>query len=101
MTINDPKTGDNLSGKVIVHSAVDRERRGFGDKYGYGVRYYVDDEIIHEEFYIPESGGQFSYELDTTAYDDGEHALYVGLCDHNDHVTSHGVEVAFDNLGKE
>ncbi len=100
LTIDAPKANDNLSGKVIVQSAIDRERRSFGNKYGYGVRYYVDDEIIHEEFYTPESGGNFSYQLDTTAFEDGKHLLYVGLCDHNDHVTSHGIEVVFNNLGK-
>lgn len=99
LTISSPRDDESLSGIATVRSAVDHERRGFGDKYGYGVRYYVDNEIVHEEFYLPESGGQFLFELDTTAFDDGKHTLHVGMCDHNDHVTSHGVDVVFDNLG--
>ena len=97
--INKPLAGSVQKGRIQLVSAVDRERRAFGDKYGYGVRYYIDDELIHEEFYTPESYGNFSYELDTTAYEDGEHLLYIGMCDHNDHVTSHGVQVVFNNFG--
>jgi hypothetical protein len=100
LTISAPQSGNSLRGKVLIKSAIDRERRSFGDKYGYGVRYYVDGEIVHEEFYTPESGGRFSYELDTTGFRDGKHVLYVGLCDHNDHVTSHGVEVLFRNFSE-
>jgi len=100
LTISKPKPEQVLTGMVVVKSGVDKERRGFGDKYGYGVRYYVDNDIIHEEFYTPESGGNFYYELDTTAYEDGKHLLYVGMCDHNEHVTSHGIEVVIDNRRK-
>ena len=98
LRINKPLAGSVQKGRVQLVSAVDRERRAFGNKYGYGVRYYIDDELIHEEFYTPESDGYFSYDLDTTAYEDGEHLLYIGMCDHNDHVTSHGVKVVFNNF---
>lgn len=100
LTITEPGPAQVLSGLVVINSSVDRNRRGFGDKYGYGVRYYVDNEIVHEEFYTPESGGNFSYELDTTAYEDGRHLIYVGMCDHNEHVTSHGIEIVIDNARK-
>jgi hypothetical protein len=99
LRISKPLSGSVQKGMIRMLAAVDRERRAFGDKYGYGVRYYIDDQLIHEEFYTPESDGYFSYELDTTAYEDGEHLLYIGLCDHNDHVTSHGVQVVFNNFG--
>lgn len=100
LKINKPLAGSVQKGKIRLVSAVDRERRAFGNKYGYGVRYYIDDELIHEEFYTPESDGYFSYDLDTTAYEDGEHLLYIGMCDHNDHVTSYGVKVVFNNFAE-
>lgn len=99
LTIVEPKPNEILKGKVVVKSFVDKERRGFGDKYGYGIRYYVDDQIVHEEFYKPESGGNFLYKLDTTAFADGKHLFYIGLCDHNDHVTSQGFDVVINNSG--
>jgi len=90
-----------LSGKVLIKSEVDKEKRGYGNQYGYGVRYYVDNVLAHEEFYKPESDGEFAYELDTTAFEDGGHVLYVGMCDHNEHTTSAGVRVKFDNSTKD
>lgn len=100
LTITSPKPGEILKGKIVISSSVDKKRRGYGDKYGYGVRYYIDDQIIHEEFYKPESEGNFLYEIDTTAFEDGEHLFYIGLCDHNDHTTSQGFEVVINNSGK-
>jgi hypothetical protein len=97
LTVITPTPNQVLRGKVIVKASVDKKRRGMADKYGYGVRYYIDDQLLHEEFYKPESGGEFSYQLDTTALDNGKHLLYVGLCDHNDHVTSYGLEVLVEN----
>lgn len=88
---------DVLAGKVRIETEVDKDKRGYGNQYGYGVRYYVDNTLAHEEFYKPESDGHFAYELDTTAFKDGKHTVYVGMCDHNEHTTSFGVPVVFDN----
>lgn len=89
--------GEVLSGKVRIETEVDENKRGYGNEYGYGVRYYVDGILAHEEFYKPECDGKFAYELDTTAFEDGEHMLYVGMCDHNEHTTSAGVSIVFNN----
>jgi len=97
LKITGPVPGQVLSGKITVKASVAKKRRGMGDKYGYGVRYYIDDQIIHEEFYKPDSEGEFSYQLDTTAFENGNHLLYVGVCDHNEHVTSDGLEVVIRN----
>ena len=95
-----PDKKAELSGVVLIRCEVDKERRGYGNKVGYGVRYYVDSVLAHEEFYKPESDGRFSYKLDTTAFEDGEHTLYVGMCDHNEHSTSAGLPVVFCNIRK-
>lgn len=97
LTITSIKDGDVLKGKVLIKAEVDKEKRGYGDKYGYGVRYYLGKALVSEEFYKPESDGKFVYELDTTAFEDGEHILYMGMCDHNQHATSAGVTVTIDN----
>lgn len=86
-----------LSGKVRIEVEVDKDKRGYGNQYGYGVRYYVDNTLAHEEFYKPECDGQFAYEFDTTAFPNGKHMLYIGMCDHNQHTTSASVPVVFDN----
>lgn len=96
--IYSPKANEVLKGIATINSAVDKDRRGYGNKYGYGVRYYVDKQLVHEEFYKSKSGGNFKYELDTTAFDDGKHLLYIGLCDHNDHVTSQGIDIVINNF---
>lgn len=90
--------GDILSGKVWIKAEVDKDKRGYGNQYGYGVRYYVDNTLAHEEFYKPKCD-YFAYELDTTAFEDGKHMLYVGMCDHQEHTTSAGVPIVFDNSG--
>ena len=92
-----PVEEETIGGKVLIRSAVDEKRRGYGDTYGYGVRYYIDYVLVNEEFYKPESGGVFAYELDTTAFPDGEHMLHLGMCDHNDHATSASVTIVIDN----
>jgi hypothetical protein len=97
LTITSVRDGDILGGRVTIKAEVDKDKRGYGDKYGYGVRYYVDETLAQEEFYKPECKGQFNYELDTTAFPDGEHMLYLGMCDHNQHATSSGLKVKFDN----
>lgn len=97
LTITTPAEGDTLSGVVWIRSVVDEEKRGYGNKVGYGVRYYVGEELAQEEFYKPESDGKFAYRLDTTAFPDGELLLQVGMCDHNEHQTSLSVRVIFDN----
>jgi len=91
------KEGEVLTGKVRIKASVDKDRRGYGDKYGYGVRYYLGMDLVHEEFYEPESDGKFEYVLDTTAYENGKHIFYVGMCDHNEHATSQGVDVTIRN----
>lgn len=100
LRILSPAEGARTSGKVFVRAAVDAKRRGYGDTYGYGVRYYIDRVLINEEFYKPESGGNFVYEMDTTAFPDGEHVLHLGMCDHNDHGTSASARIVIDNSGE-
>lgn len=95
-----PKAGMELRGQVLIRSEVDRQKRGYGDQFGYGVRYYVDSVLANEESYKPESNGRFAYTLDTSAFEDGKHMLYVGICDHHQHATSAGVEVFIRNSPK-
>jgi hypothetical protein len=61
MEILTPAEGQVLKGRVKIRARVDKRRRGYGDKYGHGVRYYV------------------------------------GMCDHNEHTTSQGVDVVLSN----
>lgn len=95
------KEGDTLSGLVRVESQIEGNGRGYGDEVGYGVRYYLDDIILQEEFYDKKCDGKFSYLLDTTAFPDGEYTLYVGTCDHHQHVTSKGYKVRISNYPPE
>jgi hypothetical protein len=97
LRILSPAKGDTLSGLVWIRSEVDKQKRGYGDKFGYGARYYVDQILAKEEFYKPECDGKFAYQLDTTAFEDGEHSLQVGMCDHNEHQTSFAVKVVIKN----
>jgi len=97
LRISKPTEDQTVSGRFTVRSSVEPDRRGYGDSYGYGVRYYLDFVLVNEEFYKPESGGEFAYDLDTTAFRDGEHVLHLGMCDHNDHATSASVRIVIDN----
>ena len=99
LSISSPVDGERIGGRVLIRSKVAKDRRGYGDTYGYGVRYYIGFELVNEEFYKPESDGVFAYELDTTAFPDGENMLYLGMCDHNDHATSASVRIVIDNSG--
>lgn len=89
--------GDVLSGVVILESEVVSEGKGYGNEAGYGVRYYMDNTVLQEEFYDASSQGKFSYSLDTTAVPNGEYTLYVGMCDHHQHVTSKSYKVRIEN----
>lgn len=100
LSIVEPAAGAVLSGEVAVRCEVDADRRGYGNEFGYGVRYYVDGVLAHEEFYKPECDGKFSFQLDTLAFTDGEHMLYVGMCDHHEHATSAGIQVTIANTPK-
>lgn len=91
------KEGDVLSGLVTIDSFVEEDERGYGDEVGFGVRYYLDNTLVQEEFYDKKSKGKFSYTMDTTSYPDGEYTLYVGMCDHHQHVTSRGYRVRILN----
>lgn len=97
LRVLEPAPGTEAGDLLLIRSAVDKDRRGYGNVYGYGVRYYVDGVLIREEYYKPESDGQFAYRLDTTAFADGEHLLRVGMCDHHEHATSASVPVIFRN----
>ena len=93
-SVND---GDVISGLVTIESHLEGGKRGYGDQAGYGVRYYLDNTLVQEEFYDKKSEGQFSYTLDTTAFPDGEYTLYVGMCDHHQHATSRGCKITIKN----
>ncbi len=97
LKILQPENFDTVSGIVEIIAQVDEEKRGYGNIYGYGVRYYIDAVLINEEFYKPESNGRFSYKFDTTPYDNGKHTLYVGMCDHFQHTTSSKVVIYINN----
>ncbi len=97
LTIISPKVDEVVKGIIQVESSVSAEKRGYGDKYGYGVRYYIDMTLVSEEFYTPESNGKFVYALDTTPFENGKHILYVGMCDHNEHTTSRGIDITLNN----
>ncbi len=98
LRILEPAPGAETGDLLVIRSVVDEDRRGYGNIYGYGVRYYVDSVLVREEFYKPESDGQFAYRLDTTAFEDGPHLLRVGMCDHHQHATSASVPVVFRNV---
>lgn len=97
LTVTSVKDGDVIRGVVTIESELTGARRGYGDKVGYGVRYYLDHTLVQEEFYNEQAEGKFSYAMDTTAYADGEYTLYVGMCDHHQHATSRGTRVRIDN----
>ncbi len=90
------KDGDILSGLVTIESHLDGEK-GYGDEAGYGLRYYLDNTLLQEEFYDKKCNGEFSYTLDTYAFLDGEYTLYVGMCDHHQHVISRGYKIKINN----
>ncbi|MBI5286016.1 MAG: hypothetical protein HY878_00300 [Deltaproteobacteria bacterium] len=93
------KDGDTLSGLARIDSHIEERggSKGYGDEAGYGVRYYLDNVLVQEEFYDRKCDGKFSYLLDTTSFSDGEYTLYVGMCDHHQHVTSRGYKVRISN----
>jgi hypothetical protein len=91
------KDSQIFSGIVLLEAVVSKNKRGYGNKYGYGVRYYLDRKQIAEEFYKPESDGHFYYRFDTTAFQDGEHLLTIGMCDHHEHVTSKSYKIIIKN----
>ena len=68
------KEGDVLSGLVVIESYLEGEK-GYGDEAGYGVRYYLDNTLVSEEFYERSCQGRFAYTFDTTAFLDGSYTL--------------------------
>ncbi len=96
LMVSSIKDGDILSGLVTIESHLEGEK-GYGDEAGYGVRYYLDNTLLQEEFYEESCNGRFSYTLDSTAFPDGEYTLYVGMCDHHQHVTSRGYKIKIKN----
>lgn len=98
LVVTSVKNGDVISGLVKIESELaDWSEKGYGEEVGYGVRYYLDHNLVEEEFYDKKSNGKFSYTLDTTAYPDGEYNLYVGMCDHHQHATSRGCKIKIKN----
>ncbi len=93
LRVTSVKDEDVLSGLVTIESHIEGEEKGYGDQAGYGVRYYLDNMLLQEEFYEESCNGRFSYTFDTTAFPDGDYTLYVGMCDHHQHVTSRGYKV--------
>jgi len=96
LNVTSIKDGDVISDVVTVESEL-KGVRAYGDEAGYGVRYYLDNTLVEEEFYDKKCNGLFSYDLDTTSYTDGEYTLYVGMCDHHQHATSRGYKIVIDN----
>ena len=96
LKVTSVKDGDVISGLVKIESHIVGEK-GYGDEVGYGVRYYLDNTLLQEEFYDKRGDGNFLYTLDTTSFPDGEYTLYVGMCDHHQHVTSKGYKVKILN----
>ncbi len=96
LTVTSIKDGDVLSGLVTILSHLEGAK-AYGEKAGYGVRYYLDSNLLQEEFYDKKCDGKFSYTFDTTAVLDGEYTLYVGMCDHHQHVTSRGYRIKINN----
>jgi hypothetical protein len=98
LKVTSVRSGDVLSGLVVIESELaDRSKTGYGDEVGYGVRYYLDNTLVEEEFYDRKCEGRFSYTMDTTAYPDGEYTLFVGMCDHHQHATSSGCRIKIKN----
>ncbi|MFH2059846.1 MAG: hypothetical protein ABIJ59_13210 [Pseudomonadota bacterium] len=96
LRITSIKNGDVLQDVVTIESEL-TGAKGYGDQAGFGVRYYLDNTLVEEEFYDNKCNGFFTYNLDTTSYADGEYTLYVGMCDHHQHATSRGYKVKIDN----
>lgn len=90
-------SGAVLSGMVVIEAEVAKDARGYSDKTGYGVRWMINQQLVAAQYYEKESGGKFSYSLDTTAFRNGEHVLRVSTCDHYDHIGIAGINVIFDN----
>lgn len=97
LKVTSVKDGDILSGLVAIESYIEGDKKGYGEKVGYGVRYYLDSMLVQEEFYDKKCDGKFSYTMDTTAFLDGDYTLYVGMCDHHQHVTSRGYKIRIKN----
>ncbi len=96
LKVTSVKDGDVLSGLVTIVAHLEGGR-AYGEKAGYGVRYYLDSTLLQEEFYDKQCDGRFSYILDTTSILDGEYTLYIGMCDHHQHVTSRGYKIRINN----
>lgn len=79
-----PNSGQNVSGFTNVTVEVDPTRCGYGKTTGHGMRVYIDDERINEEYFT--YTGTLTMSIDTTKFVNGKHKLTVNTCDHNDHV---------------
>jgi hypothetical protein len=86
-----------LTRVAVIEAVVSQDARGYGDRTGFGVRWMVDQQLIAAQYYEKECGGKFTYALDTTAFEDGEHILRVSTCDHYDHIGVAGMKVVFNN----
>jgi hypothetical protein len=89
--------GTTVSGIVTLRVEAAKDARGYGDQTGYGVRWMVDQQLVAAQYYEKESDGKFSYALDTTAFQNGEHVLRISTCDHYDHIGLTGIRIVFDN----
>jgi hypothetical protein len=101
LRLNSPEGEEGLTGTVTVSAALVGHFRGYGKEWGFGVRYYVDQQLVHEEFMessqVDENSQSFEYDLDTTAFENGEHTIIVNMCDHNEHEGTASSKVYFNN----
>lgn len=116
LDLQTPNTAEILSGIVPIKAKVIGDFKGYSSDWGFGVRYFVDDEVVHEEMVEPSNLNQrspakgkgkakgkgakpqfFAIDLDTTAFENGEHTITLNICDHNEHEGTASVTVNFQN----
>lgn len=79
-----PVPNQKVSGNTDITVEVDPERCGYGQTTGHGMRVYIDDEQVHEEYFT--RTGTLTVPLDTINFTNRRHKLTINVCDHNDHV---------------
>lgn len=100
LEVDSPQKRQKLNGIVPIETRLKGNFRGNSRRWGYGVRYYVDRELVHEAFVNPSDITEpqsFQYNIDTTAFENGKHRITVNMCDHNDHEAAATTIVDFQN----
>ena len=100
-----------LKGIVTLRVKVDKMHAGYGLKNGHGVKLYVDGKLLNQNDFLlvpdpkikdekakEEYADIWEWQLDTTRFPDGLHAVYVNVCDHFDHYGVDGFRCYIRNV---